>query len=189
MPAMLLEDADCAVLIGPVIDHGSSREVFCHATESGLVVKRAINHPGANFVEANIWNAVESKPELAALFGPCVAISESGKFLIMEKLTDLDAADEALFPPVPDWVSDLLAKNVGKNAAGNLKIRDYGMVNLSETLAQETIDLTALGAGLQELTDGATKALEQAERVVLGWMANARLKAFHQKAAHISNGK
>ena len=60
-------------------------------------------------------------------------MSKSGRFLLMERLDKIDDADDT--PVLPDWVRDVWPNNFGKNAAGEVKCRDYANVSAGETLA------------------------------------------------------
>ncbi|MGX7345455.1 hypothetical protein ACWM9A_06135 [Acetobacter pasteurianus] len=88
-----------------------------------------------NWTEWNPWNQIKSNQELAPLFGECVAMSASGKFLVMEKLDDLTEQQVAkrLCPP---WVTDKKLSAFGSNKVGEIKLRDYGQLTLGLFLAQ-----------------------------------------------------
>jgi hypothetical protein len=51
------------------------------------------------------------------------------------ELDNIAAAEDPNTPTLPIWVGDVWHNNFGKNAAGELKIRDYADVDLADTLA------------------------------------------------------
>jgi hypothetical protein len=80
---------------------GTSREVFSVADDPAVVIKRAKNpYPGANMAEWFIWNAVRST-DLADAFAEVLSLSESGRFLMMLRLTPLTQAVERLRKGTP----------------------------------------------------------------------------------------
>jgi hypothetical protein len=104
--------------------------------DRAVVVKKA-KRPfgGSNYVEWFIWQAV-SETNLAPSFGRCIAISTTGRYLMMERLDNLLVDEVFLTPTLPDWVTDIKGREVfGKNLAGEVKIRDYGLVKIGDALA------------------------------------------------------
>jgi hypothetical protein len=53
--------------------------------------------------------------------------SRSGKFLVMEKLSDVNAADLSSYT-YPDYLTDRQESNYGKSSSGEIKARDYGTI-------------------------------------------------------------
>src|SRR5262249_49794474 len=118
----LMTDDECKELIG--IGGGQSRCAYSVKDDSTKVIKEAMKLPYfTNVRELFIWNAVKNT-ELAQIFGECHAISESGRYLVMERL-DITDADKADTPDVADWVRDVYPKSFGRNSDG-IKLRDYG---------------------------------------------------------------
>jgi hypothetical protein len=68
------------------------------------------------------------------MFGQIKAISKSGRYLLMERLDNLDQSDKKNTPTLPEWLKDIWLNNFGKNRAGEIKIRDYANVSLEEVL-------------------------------------------------------
>jgi hypothetical protein len=120
--------------LGPLIGAGSSRQVFEVLHDQNAVIKK-IQHiyPGANFSELTIWNAMRSG-KWRDKFGEVMAISETGRYLIMERLDSLSAGEHRQTPSFPDWLSDLKPENVGKTKDGKFKVRDYAMTKLNGIL-------------------------------------------------------
>jgi hypothetical protein len=89
--------------------------------------------PGANIKEFSVWGSIRRGPYKDAS-GEVVAISESGKYLVMEKLVNIDQSEHHATPSLPDWVDDLKPINFGKTDAGRIKTRDYGLADVSPAL-------------------------------------------------------
>lgn len=132
----LMSDAECKALISaPELGTGSARTVYPVEGDHYAVIKKInVQFVGANTMEWHIWCAIRDT-ELAPSFGQCKAISESGRFLIMERLDDISESDRSDTPPMPEWVGDVWWTNFGKNHQGQIKIRDYATVDLGEVLA------------------------------------------------------
>jgi hypothetical protein len=136
----LITDAAARAMRGAFIGRGVTREVCEHATDPTKVVKMIHKKhtpiPMANFIEWIIWCSVRETP-LHEIFGECFDISESGDFLIMERLDDISKADWADVPRFPDWLNDRKQSAFGKNANG-IKCRDYALLTLSELVVRTT---------------------------------------------------
>jgi hypothetical protein len=91
------------------------------------------------------------------LFGRCVAISQTGRFLIMERLDDLTADQLQLRPPVPAWFTDRKPSAWGAPPNSHtVKIRDYGTLALSRCLPRaplEPLPTATEIAGMRGLID------------------------------------
>ena len=131
-----MPDADCKKLImQPQLGRGGARVVYAVNNDSDAVIKEVhLPFVGSNMMEWQLWCAVKDTP-FANLFGECLAISVTGRFLIMERLDDITKSDWPSTPTMPEWLNDLKPGNFGKNAAGHIKIRDYATVQLGPTLA------------------------------------------------------
>ena len=113
---------------------GSSREAFNVLGNNSVIIKKQrIPFPGCNMMEWFIWNAAKDS-SLASLFGQCHAISDTGRFLIMERLDTIDPPDLPQLPHVPQWFTDRKPSAFGRAANGTIKIRDYGMIKLAMIL-------------------------------------------------------
>ena len=131
---LLLTDAEAANLIaGDPLGKGGARTGYAHPTDARKVIK-VVHGPfvGPNLIEWFVWNWIKDT-DLAALFGECFAVSETGKYLVMERLDSIPK--DTVTPTLPAWVRDVWSNNFGQNADGVVKIRDYANVSMSETLA------------------------------------------------------
>ncbi len=131
----LHDDAVFAALIGgSPIGSGVHREVFA-APDPAFVIKREKNFVYSNMCEWFIQGHVRDT-DLEAIFGKIVAISKTGRYLMMEHLSDTAEGDGSIFPRIPDWLTDRKRSAFGRDAQGNVKVRDYGAVKLGDFLAQ-----------------------------------------------------
>ena len=88
-PVRLLPDQYFADRLGTLIGGGGSREVFEVLDNADAVIKKMKQtYPGANVIELIIWNAVRGG-KCHEAFGEVSAISETGRYLMMERLDDL----------------------------------------------------------------------------------------------------
>ena len=135
----MMTDAEAKqLLLAPSIGRGGARETFHVQGDPSVVMKKMqLPFPGANILEWQLWNAV-SKTRLADCFGKCFAISETGRYLIMEYLEDITEDDYANVPDTPIWLNDRKASAFGKTKAGVVKIRDYASVDLERVLDGKT---------------------------------------------------
>ena len=83
----------------------------------------------SNWTEWNLWNQV-AETHLTNVMGRCFAISESGQYLVMERLDDLKPNDKENPVSCPSWVTDRKPSAFGLSANGQIKLRDYGQVTL-----------------------------------------------------------
>ena len=132
----LMSDAECQALISaPELGKGGARTVYPVDGDPEAVIKKInLQFVGANVMEWHIWSAIRNT-ELAPSFGQCKAISESGRFLVMERLDDISESDRPKTPSMPEWVGDVWWKSFGQDHQGKIKIRDYANVDLGELLA------------------------------------------------------
>jgi hypothetical protein len=131
-----LPDATMHAMCGGKIGHGTSRDVFEVRNDPTMVIKRVhLPFIGANLFEFFVWNAV-SGSKWRPVFGECLAISESGRYLTMERLDDIGTEDYSKTPNVPVWMSDVKPENFGRTKAGLIKVRDYGMAKIGAVLSK-----------------------------------------------------
>ena len=115
---------------------GSSREVYRVKEHADRVVKKAISgRPTSNMIEWFVWLGSADHPLLANVLGHCFALSESGRYLVMQRLDDIDQKDYPKIPDVPVWLNDLKPSAFGKRD-GIIKVRDYGVLNYDRLLNQ-----------------------------------------------------
>ncbi len=127
-----------------LLDHsafgkGAARHAFRVPTDPDVVVKKTVRpHPGSNMTEWLIWQAAAAaQNNLREVLGRCISISESGTYLMMERLDDLNPSDYADIPDVPTWFNDPKPDAFGKRN-GVIKIRDYGLVHLDKLVSEAT---------------------------------------------------
>ena len=136
LAGLILDEGLFAPLMGLPVGTGSSRVVLTYEGQANLVIKVGFRHAqGANWTEWNLWHQIKDEPTLAPLFGECVAMSGTGKYLVMERLNDLNdqQAPARLCPP---WVTDKKRSAFGVNQAGEIKLRDYGQLALGFFLSK-----------------------------------------------------
>lgn len=135
----LMTDAEFEELFDPIpFSKGSSRTAHVVIKDHAVIVKRSIAaFPGSNFREWFIWNAAEaSASNLSNLLGKCFSISETGRYILMERLDDLSPTDYPNIPNVPVWFNDPKPCAFGKSG-DHIKIRDYGLVDSSKLLSTD----------------------------------------------------
>ncbi|OHC53519.1 MAG: hypothetical protein A3D16_19685 [Rhodobacterales bacterium RIFCSPHIGHO2_02_FULL_62_130] len=116
---------------------GTRRNAHRVIDDQNVVVKQMRDvFPGANFTEHFVWLTV-AQTSLVDLFGRCLSISDTGRFLMMERLDDITEADWADIPSFPDWVNDAKPTNFGKTG-GEIKLRDYDVISLDRFAVTET---------------------------------------------------
>ncbi len=127
----MVPDAQLEARIGEPIGGGNTREIFGDQEYDTRVIKRARESSvGANWVEYFVWTAARDT-RWANVITQCFAISESGKFLSMERVqAPIPPARYADVPNLPWWLNDLLPKNFGVAADGTVKVCDYALVSL-----------------------------------------------------------
>ncbi len=129
-------DAEFEALKGVQIGSGVGRNVYEVKGNPDAVTKEIKGvTPAPNWLEYFIWSAVRGTA-LEEKFGQLLGISESGRFLMMEKLSDLDDAEYESTPAPPTWLNDVKKNAFGKNADGKVRIRDYGAVEIGNPLAK-----------------------------------------------------
>jgi len=135
----------------PVGARGTTRIAYAMRGNNSVVIKE-MRHlfPRANIVEWVIWEALVKmaddyvgatpNPNLQKLFAKCYTISESGKFLVMERLDPLGKEDPFPRASFPAWLNDIKPAgfgedaSFGKDAHGRVKCMDYADINFYEVL-------------------------------------------------------
>jgi len=131
IPEFHADDAQFSALISSAVIPffgGSTRTVYPIPGHDDKVLKVAKNGSNAaNWAEAVIYQHVTDK----SLFGRVLSISQSGRFLVMERLDDV-SPDEVTNLQIPPWWTDRKSTNFGRSScSGEVKIRDYALVNLN----------------------------------------------------------
>ena len=113
---------------------GTARHAYSLKSDPNAIVKKSIRSRNySNILEWTIWLGAENHPELASVLGRCYCLSETGLYLIMERLDDIVKEDYALVPDIPAWCNDGKPDAFGKRDRV-IKVRDYGMVRFDELL-------------------------------------------------------
>lgn len=147
IPEGIVEDQSLVDLIDldDEVGIGTTRKVFGVKGAPDLVIKESYKpfHYG-NFVEWTVWHAVlkmaedimgnETNPQLQSHFARAVAISNSAKFLIMERLQPVSDLDHTQLRKFPGWLNDRKPSAFGLAEDGQLKAMDYAMVNFYQVL-------------------------------------------------------
>ncbi len=114
---------------GRMIGCGRTREAYAVPSHADKIMKvssasRYVN----NWTEIVVYQNVTDN----SFLGRISAWSESGRFLIMERLDDV-SRDEVTGLHVPGWWLDRDGdiKNIGRSLTGQLKLRDYGSLSIS----------------------------------------------------------
>jgi hypothetical protein len=119
-----------------LIGEGSARRVYGMKKNKELVIKelktkeQIDSKDNSNKQEWEVWNKIRNWQRDSALFGKCERISDSGRYLVMERLNDLTATDK--IPSTPVWLTDRKRENFGKTQDGQIKVRDYGQLDISK---------------------------------------------------------
>ncbi|MFT4075203.1 MAG: hypothetical protein QM647_06685 [Asticcacaulis sp.] len=131
---ILFSDDDLHPFIGEQVGIGVNRTVYRHNGRDDVVIKVQNRLPcRANFTEWLLWNQMHGQPALRALFARVWGLSDSGRYLVMERLLSLD---ERPLPPFPAFVIDRKRENYGLSVDGLIKCLDYGDISLSDTLVK-----------------------------------------------------
>jgi hypothetical protein len=128
----LMSDRDILPMIGAELGRGVSRTVYLHNGHDDVVIKAHNRLPcRANHTEWLLYNQMRSVPPLRTLFARVWGLSDSGCYLVMERLEPLD---ERNLPAFPAFLIDRKRENFGLSAEGQVKCLDYGDIDLSSVL-------------------------------------------------------
>jgi hypothetical protein len=124
----LITDSDFEVLCGLQRGQGTARFGFDVPSDPDVFIKRSrAGNPGSNKREWGIWKDLVGGP-FEPIFARCIAISDTGLHLMMERGNDISKADYADIPDVPIWLNDCKPDAFGW-VGGRIKCRDYGVIN------------------------------------------------------------
>jgi hypothetical protein len=160
---MFMSDTDIEMLIeAEPFARGTARHAYRMKSDPNAIVKKSVQPRNySNFLKWTIWLGSEPHPQLKNVLGRCHCLSVTGKYLIMERLDDIEQADYRLIGDVPAWCDDTKPSAFGKRK-GVIKIRDYGKVRYSDLLNQSLVKppAFALSARTQALIDGSTSGCQ-----------------------------
>ncbi|MCC3822601.1 hypothetical protein CV742_23355 [Vibrio parahaemolyticus] len=150
IPASGNPDSQFQSLIGDFIASGTSRDVFYVKGDKSKVIKvgKHENVPkphDANIREAQFYKeAKDSSSNITlACLGEVFSISQSGKYLVMEHLEDIDTSISNVEYTHPIEVKDTAKpENYGRDSSGMVKLRDYAELEyktISNTTKKFTI--------------------------------------------------
>jgi hypothetical protein len=129
-------DSDYAALQGNQIGLDAGRTLHEVKGYPNHVLKVCVGSHRANRVELLVWSALlDMNAEELMEFGT-LECSRSGKYLIMERLTDLPLTFVGLRPQFPWWVIDQSDTVLGVGAGGNAKIRSYSEIAFGDLLTR-----------------------------------------------------
>lgn len=120
---------------GRRIGRGTTRDVYEIPGHPDKVLKVCVVPSNqSNWIESVIYHAAGHNQRY---FAAVHSTSWSGRFLVMERLTgSVTAADlsgvRSSFPP---FINDRKPENFGKDANGQIKMLDYGMLDLDTASA------------------------------------------------------
>ena len=111
---------------------GTSREVYSIRDAPDVVLKVSrLESNVVNWREIVAWHMYGEEGQCGTLH----SWSRSGKYLVMERLDDIDLDAFRAFR-WPEWVTDRKPSNLGRSSAGVVKVRDYAwMKAISQTSA------------------------------------------------------
>ncbi len=115
-------------LRGRKLGEGGSRIVFTIIGTRCLVLKWGKFLSAGNRNEWHIWKAIEHS-KIAHLFARCYAISSDGRYLLMERVRNLNKTELKNRTGMPVWVTDRKPSAYGAANNGDIKLRDYGVTN------------------------------------------------------------
>ena len=103
---------------------GTTRDAYSIPCCNNKIIKVSkVPSNMTNWAELVIFHGLIEK----SLFGEIFSWSESGKYLVMERLDDINVKELSGFS-VPFWWDDKKPSNLGRSSTGEIKIRDYGLL-------------------------------------------------------------
>ncbi|MFM0323890.1 hypothetical protein [Caballeronia glebae] len=129
-------DADYEKLLGKLIRTEHDRTIHEVIGYPDHVMKRCTDSHRANQAELLVFHALEQiDADILDDFG-VLECSRSGKYLIMERLSDLPGHWTGSRPQFSLWLKDKSNACLGINAAGTAKIRTYKEIDIAEALSR-----------------------------------------------------
>lgn len=130
------QDQDYLDLQGEKICMGTKRTVYSVKGYPNHVLKVCNESHKANRIEFLIYSALLDMNADEENFFGILECSRSGKYLIMERLSDLPPNSAEPRPQSPWWLIDQSDASFGITVDGNVKIRSYNKIKLGDVLAQ-----------------------------------------------------
>ena len=135
----VVPDAANEAVLGKLIGTGTAREVHEHGGEPGRIVKASRGPvPSSNWTEWLLWNQ-GADTDLAKILGRYFAISQSGRYLVMERLRNLTQEEKQTPARRPCWITDAKPSAFGMSVDTEVKLRDYSQVNIGAVLAAAAV--------------------------------------------------
>jgi hypothetical protein len=127
------------------VGEGTSRKVYGVRDRDDVVIKvQDSGLPQGNMIEWIVWSALcemgedimgtEPNPEIKSVFAECFKISVSGRYLMMERLDQIEKETPLKIQQFPDWLNDKKRSAFGLSSSGSVKVMDYGMVKFFDVL-------------------------------------------------------
>ncbi len=129
IPSRESDDSIFQKLCGAQFEEGEHRTVHEVSGHPEIVMKVARHSHHANWCEYLVSSSLEGLITEIRV-GNVLSISASGKFLMMERLNDLDRSPGGV--AVPHWLNDVKPSAFGVSVQGEIKIRDYGLLKLGD---------------------------------------------------------
>lgn len=130
-------DAELEQSLGSLLSSkGQSRDVYNHINDSDKVIKKWKNYNDSslgcsanNWLEWQIWCHIK-ETEYKDRFAECYEISQSGLYLVMQKLEVCELKDQQEVDAFdwPIFLNDIIAFNFGRTETGIIKCLDYSSV-------------------------------------------------------------
>lgn len=115
---------------GGLVGNGTTRDAYaitCHPDKVIKVAKTAAFV--TNWIEIVTYTKIKNNSYFAEIF----SWSQSGKYLVMERLTPLSSHTDLKGSSLPKFVGDISkAKNFGISQAGLIKCLDYANIELDD---------------------------------------------------------
>jgi hypothetical protein len=136
IPTPEAPDSAFELLCGEEFARGQHRTVHFVIGHPDLVMKVDSNTTFANWNEYLVSSSLDGRAEpVAKLMGCVKAISATGKYLIMERLDDIQRKLVGIQYPV--WLNDGFKPSAyGVTPSGEVKVRDFGTLKLAGVLAK-----------------------------------------------------
>jgi hypothetical protein len=134
IPVAESHDSYFEKLCAEQFNEGQHRTVHDAVGLPNVVMKVARDSHISNWCEYLVSTSLEGQLTQVKV-AKVLSISASGKFLIMERLPDLDRSLDGVV--LPSWLNDKKPSAFGVDRHGQVKIRDYGLLNIGNLVGTE----------------------------------------------------